>query len=285
MILRLEDGAGFNRGFLAIVRGVGRPEARADRKAWGDMNSKNLRLSRRSCFCLLALATGLLFGGLFIGCGPTAYPSMPTGRLKIILGKTPTPLQPLKQATLTVSRVEVLREREALDQTITAGMLALSQSAEPTDDGWIVVQEREEILDLLEIAGGNKSVFINAEIPEGRYTHLRVTCRRGCVTLGQSPTGQAEQTFVIEVGRGKAREVALDCDFRVTAGRETALLLNVDINQAFQPVRGNGIQGRDRVSGFQFVPRQAIHLIDLPSAETVVSTPNTQASRSNFGPT
>ena len=138
---------------------------------------------------------------------------------------------------------------------------------------------------MLEIQGGNTSIFINADIPEGRYTRLRVTCRRGCITVDQSPTGQADQIFVIEVARGKAREVTLDCDFLVTAGRETALLLNVDVNQAFQPIRGSGIGDRNRLTGFQFVPRQAIRLVDLLSAGPVTTGTNVQANHSDSDPT
>ena len=270
---------------LATARGVGGPEERADRKARGDMNPRNLHISYRARLCSLALAAGLLFGSLFVGCGPAAYPSLPAGRLKVILGKTPAPSQPLKQATVTITRVEVLRRREPLGQATTAGMYNLSPPVEPADDSWIVVQEREEILDLLEIQGENTSIFINADVPEGRYTRLRLTCRRGCVTVDQSSTGEADRTFVIEVAREKAREVTLDCDFRVTAGQETALVLNVDVNQAFQPIRGGGLGDRNGLSGFQFVPRQAIRLMKFLSAESAMIDRAAQTDCGDWDPT
>ena len=287
IILRRGDGARpvDASWVLGTAWGVGRPEARADRKVWGDMDSRNLHLGYRCGLCLLALAASLLFGILFVGCGPATYPSLPTGRLKVVLGKTPTPSEPLKQATMTVTRVEVLRKRAPLDHAATAGMYTLPQSAEPANDSWIVVQQREEILDLLEIQGGNTSIFINADIPEGRYVGLRLTCREGCVTVDQSSTGQTAETFVVQVAREKAREVTLDCDFVVTTGRETALLLNVDVNRAFQPIRGSGVKHDEPIKGFHFVPRPAIRLVNLLSAGPIMSATDAQAGRRDFDPT
>ncbi|MGQ9649060.1 MAG: DUF4382 domain-containing protein [Phycisphaerae bacterium] len=238
-----------------------------------DSRHRQLVVGLLVCLVIVAGVVVLLVNGLLGRRGSAGTPDLPAGRLKVVMGRTSAPAEPLKRASLTVSRVEVLRQRTAPQLAENAGFLGLPQAAAAAgaDQSWVVVQEGEQIINLLEIEAGQANLLINADLPEGRYTSLRLTCREGRVTLGRPRHETPDETFVLDANRGKAGEVTLDCEFTIAPGRETALLLDVDVNEAFQPIKLlNGQE--DILKGFQFNPRTAMRLINLLSAGTTGTT-------------
>lgn len=225
------------------------------------------------CLVIVGGVVVASFNGLLGRWGSAGTPDPPAGRLKVVMGRTPTHAEPLKRASLTVTRVEVLRQRTAAQLAENAGFLGLPQAAVAAgaEQSWVVVQEGEQIINLLEIEAGQTNLLINADLPEGRYTSVRLTCREGRVTLDQPYHETPDETFVLDANRGKAGEVTLDCEFTIAPGRETALLLDIDVNEAFQPIKV--INGQEPIfKGFQFNPRTAMRLIILPSAGTAGAT-------------
>ena len=216
------------------------------------------------CLAIVAGAMVVSVSALSGRCGPAGTPELPAGRLKVIMARTPSPAEPLKKASLTITRVEVLRDRTVRRPSENAGLPGLPQNTALASHSWIVVQEGEQIVNLLEIHAGRTNLLINADLPEGRYTSLRLTCREGRVTLDWPDDEAPDETLVLDANRGKAGEVTLDCDFLVAPGRETALLLNIDVNQAFQPIRVKKEQ-KTTSEGFHFNPRSAMRLVNLLS--------------------
>jgi hypothetical protein len=232
-----------------------------------------------SCLGLVTVVVGLVGGGLFSGCGPASRKDLPAGRLKIVMGKTPLPSQPLKAAAVTITRIEVLRDRRpAVQAGIIAEVPGAIDSVESPEDSWIVVQEGEQTLNLLELRNGQISLLTNSDIPEGRYRGLRLSCKEGRVTIGKPRPGTTDRTFVLEVPRGRNPDIRLECEFAVAAGRETALLLRVDADRAFSPILGSRIGDVDEISGFRFEPWAAMGLANLltggPSIKTTGTEPN-----------
>jgi len=223
------------------------------------------------CLVILAGAAAASVSALFAGCGPAGTPGLPAGRLKVVMGRTPSPTEPLKAASITIMRVEVLRQQTARGLWKNAGVLDSLQTTDPVDHSWIVVQEGEQIVNLMEICAGRANLLINADLPEGRYSRLRLTCGEGRVTLHQPSHETPDRTFVLDPNREKAGEVTLECEFLVAPSRETALLLSVDVNRAFPPIRGTSTQ-RDTPQGFRFSPRTAMQLVNLLSAGPAMRT-------------
>lgn len=223
------------------------------------------------CLAIVAGAIVVSVSVFFGRCGPAGTPGLPAGRLKVIMARTPSPSEPLKKASLTITRVEVLRDRTVRRPLENAGLLGLPQRAVPAHHSWIVVQEGEQIVNLLEIHAGRANLLINADLPQGRYTSLRLTCREGRVTLDGPDDEAPDETFVLDAHRAKAREVTLNCDFLVAPGRETTLLLNIDVNRAFQPIRAEK-EEKTIFEGFRFSPCSAMRLVNLLSADPSMNT-------------
>lgn len=235
------------------------------------------------CLVIVAGMVGASVKGLLGPWGSAGAPAPPTGRLKVVMGRTPAPAEPLKRASLTVTRVEVLRQHTAPQLAENAGFLGLPQAAAAVaaDQSWIVVQEGEQIIDLLEIQAGQANLLINADLPEGPYTSLRLTCREGRVTLDRPDHETPDDTLVPDGNRRKAAQVTLDCGFMIAPGRETALLLDIDVNEAFEPVKV--VDGQEAMlKGFRFNPRTAMrltHLLPAGTAGTATAVPSTHKHR------
>ncbi len=236
-----------------------------------DSRHRHFGIGLSVCLGILAVAAAASVSALLAGCGPAATPALPAGRLKVVMGRTPSPTEPLKAASITITRVEVLRQRTARGLPENAGLSDSLQTTDPVDHSWIVVQEGEQIVNLMEIRAGRANLLINADLPEGRYSRLRLTCGEGRVTLHQLSHETPDKTFILDPNREKAREVTLECEFLVASSRETALLLNIDVNQVFQPIRGMNTQ-EDTPQGFRFSPRTAMQLVNLLSAGPAMST-------------
>lgn len=232
----------------------------------GSPNQK-LRIGLCSSLCAGGLLACLLSGGLLPGCGPTEPKPRPAGRLKVVMGKTPIPNHPLKEAAIAITRVEVLRDTAP---PVEAGFgSSVGDTPLPTrlhEESWVIVQDGEQILDLLELRNGRVNLLANVDVPAGRYTALRLTCKQARVTTDQAGQGSETRTFVMTIPATSTPDVKLNCDFLVASGRETSLLLYVDVNQAFLPVIGDESPDESAIQGFRFSPWSAMRLANLLSA-------------------
>ncbi len=237
-------------------------------------NSRRHKTYPLYSFCLIVLATGLLVGAFLLRCGSASQRESGSGRLKVVMGKTPLPSRPVREAAIAIRRVEVWRSRTSSEQGAIATAMHGLEPGDPHEGSWVTVYQGEQILNLLELRHGQANLLINADVPEGRYTRLRLTCGQGRITIGGPQEATANRTFVVEPRRKTAPEVTLDCEFTVAAGRETSLLLNVDVDQAFLPIWNDGGQEPGEIRGFEFRPGSAMRLANLLSAgPTNSSTP------------
>jgi hypothetical protein len=229
-------------------------------------HSKHHRMYPLYSLCLLTLAGGLLLGAFLSKRRPASPQESGIGRLKVVMGKTPLPSQPVKAAAVTITRVEVWRSRPLSERAAMGAAMHGLGPGDSSEGSWVTVYQGQQILNLLELRNGQANLLINADVPEGHYTHLRLACGQGRITIGEPQGDSADRTFVVEPRREVASDVALDCEFTVAAGRETSLLLNVDVDRAFLPVSTDKSQDLNEVKGFQFRPASAMRLANLLSA-------------------
>lgn len=218
------------------------------------------------CLCVVALAVVVGLGAVSIRRSAGSWTEKTTGRFKVMMGRTPPPSRPVKEASLCVTRIEVLRTRQAAEPaSLAAAIPGVVQPAEPIEDSWIVVYEGEQILNLLELRNGHGSLLINADVPAGHYMRLRLHCRQARLSIGDPQSGIADRSFVWGP-RDRPVSVTLPCDFTVAAGRETTLLLNFDVDRAFLPVRAEGFSNIGEIRDVEFRPQAAMRLTSLTSS-------------------
>ncbi len=225
-----------------------------------------------SSLCLLSIATSIMSGSLFAGCGLFPDFDSTTGRLRVLITDTPFPIDLVKQATITVTRVEVRTAEDKTgdaDDTLRASAVD-DQPGESQDGGeWIVIQEGEQIFNLLELRNGRTNLLANANVPAGTYDQMRLVCTKGSITVGGGRSGGEDRTFELSVPSGEQTGVKLHFEFMVENDKETILLLDVDLSRAFRPIPGSRAEDTAGIRGFHFTPSLAMRLISMLAAGAI----------------
>ncbi len=224
-----------------------------------------------SSLCLLSIVFSVVSGSLFAGCGLFPKLDSATGRLRVLITDTPFPIDRVKRATITVTRVEVRAAEDRIGETWET-LQALADDDRPGEsrDGgeWIVVQEGEQIFNLLELRNGRTSLLANAVIPAGTYDQMRLVCTRGSITVGGRSGGE-DRGFELTVPSGEQTGVKIQFEFTVENGKETMLLLDVDLSRAFRPIAGDRAEDAAGIRGFHFTPSLAMRLVHMPAAGAI----------------
>lgn len=256
---------------------------------------------RAFAICLFGLIACVLASLGVTGCDGRGAAA--AGELKVLITDKPFPFDLVKEATVTITRVEVHRvdadddgddaddpvdpvnddEPGTLDNAQEVPPGAGDGAAEEDDedeDGqspWIVIQEGEREFNLLDLRNGKTDLLADAEIPAGTYNQMRLIVTQGRIVVGDE---ESEREFVLTVPSGSQTGIKLHFVFEVSADQPTTLLLDVDLSRAFLPVPGGKIEDLDSISEFKFLPSIAMRLINIIQAGSIAGmvTDNTMGA-------
>ncbi len=187
-----------------------------------------------SALCALTFTGSLISGSLSTGCGLAPRSGRETGTLRVLVKHKPFLAEWAKKAKMTVTRIEV-------------------RNAEH-DDGWIVIQEGEQVINLLETGSDRASVLASADVASGQYKQLRLICTKGSIAVDDDRSLNRERVLAFNTPNGVQAAIHLDCEFAVSAGDQTTVLINTELEEALQAMADNRQPQADEVAGFHPKP-------------------------------
>jgi len=240
------------------------------------------------------------------GCPLT--PATETGTLRVLVTDKPYPVDWIEEATVVITRVQVLRERgddaddaddgdadgagdagegdDAGDQAGQAAPEAGGDVGNDADDGSADgAEDGEEDED----AEDSDSAFIT--IFEGEKTFDLLDLQNGKTDLlaeAEILAGTYKQMRLIVTGdsvkltngstpdlripSGAQSGIKLHFTFEVNGDEETTLLLDIDLSRAFTPIPGGAIDDPNDIREFKFQPSLAMRLINVVDAGSISGT-------------
>jgi hypothetical protein len=212
---------------------------------------------------------------LILGCNPDSLAVVGgTGTLKVLVTDKPYPFEFVREATVTVTRLEV--HRVGSEGTASDGNgeenADTGQSAEGDDGGWETIWEGEKSFDLLDLRNGRTNLMADTELKEGAFNQFRIVVTEGRVVIGEKGKEDSWREFDLKVPSGSQSGIKLHFDFVVDGDQETVLLLDVDLSRAFQAIPSGHIENPDSIESFKFSPSLAMKLIDVLKAGSISGT-------------
>jgi hypothetical protein len=274
-----------------------------------DLVAREKELVMRTSLIAL-LGAGLLIGlfALPAGCPPTG--TQETGTLRLLVTDKPYPVGWIEEATVTITRVEVLPvggadaddaddgdgdsagdAGEGDDAGNQAGQAAPDNDGDvgnDTDDG--SADGANEDGQGNDDAGDSASAFITIfeeektfdllDLQDGQTALLALAeipegtykQMRLIVTEGYVRLTENEGEWTLRVPSGAQSGIKLHFTFEVNGDEETTLLLDIDLSRAFTPVPGADINDPSQITEFKFQPSLAMRLIDLLDAGSISGT-------------
>lgn len=187
-----------------------------------------------SALCALTVTISLMSGSLSTGCGLASRSGRETGTLRVLVKHQPFAAEWAKKAKMTVARIEV-------------------RNAEHDDD-WIVIQEGEQVINLLETGSDQASVLASADVASGQYKQMRLICTKGSIAVDDDRSLNRERDLPLNTSNGAQAAIHLDCEFAVSAGDQTTVLINSELEEALQAMADNRQPQADEVAGFHPKP-------------------------------
>lgn len=224
-----------------------------------------------------------------------------TGTLRLLVTDKPFPFEFIKEALITITRVEVRSaEADDADDGNTNGGDGddMDDGNTNDDDGndgnttdddgddgntidddgddddsdddsaFIVIFEGERSFNLLDLQNGRTDLLADTEIPAGTYTQMRLIVTEGTVVLDD----EEMREFNLRVPSGAQSGIKLKFTFEVEADTETTLLLDIDLSRAFSPIPGGRIDDVSTIRNFRFQPSLAMRLINQVDAGSISGT-------------
>lgn len=254
-------------------------------------------------FCGLALVSTLLLAGCTSpadnspadGVTDGSGQSGGTGTLRVVVTDKPFPFEFISQALVTITSVEVrigdddgndtdgnendnansnendngddnANENDGGDENDN-GDEGNDNADDDDDDGsFIIIFEGQRVLNLLDLQNGRTDLLVEADIPAGTYTQMRLIVAEGEITLTD------DRVFPLEVPSGEQTGIKLHFTFTIEADQETVLLLDVDLSKAFKPIPGGQIDDVSTIREFKFSPSVAMKLSELVDAGSIAGT-------------
>ena len=161
------------------------------------------------------------------------------GRMVVRLTDAPFSTDSVKSVDVFVVRVD-----GKVEDTQEADAQASVAETEAESEGWVVVAEPNESINLLALAGGNATTIGQAELAAGTYHSLRLildlsqssVTLKNDVVLGASTT----PSILFPSAGHSGIKVILDQPITIEEGSTTTVLIDFDVGQSFV-LRGNTI--------------------------------------------
>jgi hypothetical protein len=179
------------------------------------------------------------------------------GNLKILLTDAPFPIEQVKEANVTISKIE------ARNQTIETYP-------------FIILNEESKTFNLLELRNGVTAELINLEVPTGFYDLIRLYVDNAEIVL------KDEQVFNLKVPSGAQTgiKIFISPEIEVASSLTAELILDFDLSQSFV-VQGNPNTPAG-INGFIFKP--VIRAENISTAGTLSGTVTDGTDVSNIIP-
>lgn len=196
--------------------------------------TKQIGIGVCSSLCVLAVTISLLFENLSQGRGAAPRSDRETGTLRVLVKHKPYPSEWVKAAKVTVSRIEV-RDAEH-------------------EDAWIVIREGEHVINLSETGNGRPSTLASVDVAPGRYDKMRLICTQGSVAVDDGQSLHWGQDLPQSLRNGEQAVIQLNCEFAVSAGDQTTVLIDTGLEDALRMMAANRQSDTDQVAGFHSMP-------------------------------
>ena len=199
--------------------------------------TKQVGIGVCSSLCVLAVTISLLFENLSQGRGVAPQSGRETGTLRVLVKHKPYAAEWIKAAKVTVARIEV-RDAE-------------------NDDAWIVIREGEHVINLSETDNGRPSTLASADVAPGRYDKMRLICTEGSIAVNDGQSLHWGQVLPQNLRNGELAVIHLNCEFAVSAGGQTTVLIDTGLEDALRMMAANRRPDIEQVAGFRVAPPAA----------------------------
>ena len=181
----------------------------------------------------------MIFTGIFLsilivtGCNTDDnIPSGSKGRLNVHLTDSPYPIGLIKNAYVTVNKLEI---RKQLDSTTG-----------DDEESFIVVSEAEMKIDLLKLTNGITKQIAGIDLEAGTYNQIRLHVVDATVVL----TNGTEYNLKVPSGSSSGLKIKFEPAIEILEGETSDVLLDFDVSRSFVV---KGIVGK-HINGFNFKP-------------------------------
>jgi hypothetical protein len=182
---------------------------------------------------------GLIFTGVFlsifllVSCNDDENsPQGTKGRINVHLTDSPYPIDLIKNAFVTIDKVEI---RQSLE----------SNQGE-REDSFIVISEAEIEIDLLKLTNGITEQIASVDLEAGTYNQIRLHVVDATIVLIDG----TEFDLKVPSGESSGLKIKFDPAIQITDGQTSDVLLDFDVSRSFV-VKGK-IGGK--INGFNFKP-------------------------------
>lgn len=152
-----------------------------------------------------------------------------TGRVHLMLGDTPYPVELIESARVTVAQVAVHIEGD--------------------DDPWRVLPHAEQTYDLLDLQNGVTADLLDAEVPVGSLSEIRLVVTSGEIELTD---GRSFALFVPS-GSSSGLKFKVRPPISIEGNLTSEVLLDMDVSRSFLPIPAAPRQVDD-IDSFRFHP-------------------------------
>jgi hypothetical protein len=182
---------------------------------------------------------GLIFTGVFlsifllVSCNDDENsPQGTKGRINVHLTDSPYPIDLIKNAFVTIDKVEI---RQSLE----------SNQGE-SEDSFIVISEADIEIDLLKLTNGITEQIASVDLEAGTYSQIRLHVVDATIVL----TDGTEFDLKVPSGESSGLKIKFDPEIQITDGQTSDVLLDFDVSRSFV------VKGKigSKINGFNFKP-------------------------------
>ncbi|MBN2635417.1 MAG: DUF4382 domain-containing protein, partial [Prolixibacteraceae bacterium] len=183
---------------------------------------------------LKILIVGLLVSSLaFVSCTNEENISIEEGkgRINVLLTDAPYPIELISNTYVTIDKVEIRKKTEA--------------EMDEEKDSFIVLNEENMVIDLLELTNGITEEIAAAELEAGYYDMIRLHVVDATVVLNDG----SEFDLKVPSGSSSGLKIKIQPEIHLEEGQTSDVLLDFDVSRSFV-VKGP----IDNINGFNFKP-------------------------------
>lgn len=180
------------------------------------------------------------------GCSENEGPTPTTGRLNVFMVDAPFPTDMVKEATVTVFKVDARMADSNKEEDM--GEDGMTGEGPTAPGGFVPLMENEVTLNLLDLVGGVSEQLVSSDIPVGCYDLIRVYVRGVQVVLKDDTVFQLD----VPSGAQTGIKVFMEPCIEVAGGLSSDLLLDFDVSRSFVP-KGS-LTSPNGIEGFNFTP-------------------------------